>query len=290
MGKNLGYYVSSFFIYLFIVLIVLTMTLPFLNIIAVSFSSESAVLRRVVTIWPVNFTVNTYLRIFKESQIMRALRNTIGLALIGTAINIVMTICAAYPLSKKWLKGRGVILSIITFTMLFGAGIIPSYMLVRNLNLLETFWALWLPGAMSTYNMIILKTFFQSLPDSLEESAQIDGASSFRILMQIVLPLSLAPIATITLFYAVGWWNSYFSNMLYINTPKLTTLQVQLRELLNLRDANIFSIVQTDDSLRMAEESIKGASIIIATVPILVVYPFLQKYFVKGVMIGSIKG
>lgn len=289
-SRSLGSRLANVFIYSFLVLVVLTMTLPFINIVAVSFSSETAVLRGAVTFWPVDFTVNTYVRIFRESQLIRALGNTVVLTVVGTVINMVCTVCAAYPLSKPWLKGRGVLLGIITFTMLFGAGIIPSYILIKNLNLLETFWSLWLPGAISTYNMIILKTFFQSIPNSLEESAQIDGASPLRILVQIVLPLSMASIATIALFYAVGWWNSYFSNMLYINTPRLTTLQVQLRELLNLRDTNIFSIVQTDERLRMAEESIKASSIVIATVPILLVYPFLQRYFVKGVMIGSIKG
>ena len=289
-SRSLGSRLANVFIYSFLVLVVLTMTLPFINIVAVSFSSETAVLQGAVTFWPVGFTVNTYVRIFRESQLIRALGNTVVLTVVGTVINMVCTVCAAYPLSKPWLKGRGVLLGIITFTMLFGAGIIPSYILIKNLNLLETFWSLWLPGAISTKNMIILNNFLQSIPNSNEEIAQIDGASPLRILVQIVLPLSMASIATIALFYAVGWWNSYFSNMLYINTPRLTTLQVQLRELLNLRDTDIFSIVQTDERLRMAEESIKASSIVIATVPILLVYPFLQRYFVKGVMIGSIKG
>ncbi len=278
------------FVYLFVSFVVLLMVLPFVNIVALSFSGETAVLQGRVTLWPIDFTLNTYTRVFKESQILLALKNTVWLTLVGSAINMALTILAAYPLSKKRLKGRGIVLGMILFTMIFNAGIIPHYINIKNLKLLDSFWALWLAGALSTYNMIIMKTFFQSLPDSLEESAQIDGASNFRILLQIVLPLSLASIATIALFYAVGWWNSYFNNMLYINTAKLTTLQIRLRELLNLTNNNLFQNTDAQEQGRMVEESVKAVSIVIATVPILLVYPFLQRYFVKGVMIGSIKG
>ncbi len=287
--ETVGTQIWLYFVYVFIVLVVLVMTLPFINIIAVSFSSETAVLQGRVGLWPIGFTLATYSRVFKESQIILALRNTVFLTVIGTAINIVMTLLAAYPLSKKWLKGRGVIMSIITFTMVFGAGMIPNYILISNLKLLNSFWALWLPGALSTFNMIILKSFIQEIPASLEESAQIDGASEMRILIQIIIPLSLASLATIALFYAVGWWNSYFNNMMYINKSALTTLQIELRNLLYMKNANIFTADSTE-ATRITEESVKAVSIIIATVPILIVYPFLQKYFVKGVMIGSIKG
>jgi len=278
------------FVYCFIGFVVLLMTLPFVNIVAVSLSSNSSILRGAVSFIPVDFTTVTYTRVFKETHILLGLKNTVFLTLVGTAINLVMTLLAAYPLSKPWLKGRGVILTMIVVTMVFGAGMIPNYLLVTSLGLLNTFWALWLPGALSTFNMIIMKSFVQSIPDSLDEAAQIDGASGFRILLQIIIPLSLPAIATISLFYAVGWWNSYFSNLLYIQRSALTTLQIQLRDMLNMRNAQIFQTFDVEESMHVAEESVKAVSIVIATVPILVVYPFLQKYFVKGVMVGSIKG
>jgi putative aldouronate transport system permease protein len=288
--ETLGTKMWLIFVYAFIILVVMLMIFPFVNILAVSFSSNSAVMRGVVRFWPVDFSLVTYKQVFKETQILLGLRNTILLTAVGTAINLAMTLLAAYSLSRPWLKGRGVILTLITITMVFGAGMIPNYMLVSRLKLLNTFWALWLPGAMSTFNMIIMKSFIQSLPPGMEEAAQIDGASGFGILLRIIIPLSLPAIATIALFYAVGWWNSYFNNLLYINTSALTTLQIQLRDLLNMRNNNVFQTVDTVDTMRMAEESVKAVSIVIATVPILAVYPFLQKYFVKGVMVGSIKG
>ena len=278
------------FVHVFVALVVLLMTLPFINILALSFSGETAVIQGRVTFWPIDFTLNTYERVFTESQILLALRNTVWLTLVGTVINVVLTVLAAYPLAKRRLKGRSVFLSLISFTMIFYAGIIPHYSDIKHLMLLDSFWSLWLSGALSTYNMIILKTFFQSLPESLEESAQIDGASPIRILVQIVLPLSKAALATIALFYAVGWWNSYFNNMLYINKAELTTLQIRLKELLSLTNSNLFQNADASEQNKIVEESVKAVSIVIATVPILIVYPFLQKYFVKGVMIGSIKG
>jgi putative aldouronate transport system permease protein len=288
--ETLGTKIWLVFVYTFIIFVVLLMTLPFVNILAVSFSNNSAVMQGKVRFWPVDFSLVTYKQVFKETQILLGLRNTVFLTVVGTAINLSLTLLAAYPLSKAWLKGRSLLLTLITVTMVFNAGMIPNYLLVTNLRLLNTFWALWLPGAMSTFNMIIMKSFIQSLPASMEEAAQIDGASGFCILWKIIIPLSLPAIATIALFYAVGWWNSYFNNMLYINKSSLTTLQIQLRDLLNMRNNNIFTTVDTVDTMRVAEESVKAVSIVIATVPILVVYPFLQKYFVKGVMVGSIKG
>ena len=287
---SLGTRIWLVFVYAYISVVVLLMTLPFVNIVAVSLSSNSAILRGSVKFLPVDFTIVTYMRVFQETQILLGLRNTVYVTLVGTSINLVMTLLAAYPLSKPWLKGRGLILTLITITMVFSAGMIPNYMLVSRLGLLNSFWALWLPGAMSTFNMIIMKSFIQSIPESLDEAAQIDGASGFRILLTIIIPLSLPSIATIALFYAVGWWNSYFNNLLYINSSSLTTLQIQLRDMLNMRNNQIFQTFDVSETIYVAEESVKAVSIVIATVPILVVYPFLQKYFVKGVMVGSIKG
>lgn len=287
-GEKIFYVIN----YVMMSLIVLTTLLPFINILAVSFSSEYAVLSGKVYLWPVEFNLTTYKAIFKGSTIMSSLKNTVLVTLVGTAINMLMTIAAAYPLSKKRLKGRNTVLVFITFTMLFNAGMIPNFILIKSLGLIDSYWALWLSGALSTYNMIVLKTFFEGIPPSLEESAAIDGCSDIGILVRIVIPLSLPAIASIALFYAVGNWNAYFNVLLYITSSAKATLQIRLRDLLNTAAMDTIknAVMDSQDSANVTEESIKGASIVVATVPILIVYPFLQKYFVKGVMIGSIKG
>ena len=294
MARSRGEKIFHAFNYFFISFIVLLCVLPFVNIIALSFSSEHAVASGWVSLFPVEPTLFTYKTVFTASQVVPAMRNTVYVTLVGTAINIFMTILASYSLSKHRLRGRNLLLLIITFTMLFNAGTIPNFILIRQLGLFNTYYALWLPGAISTYNMIVLKTFFQAIPDSLEESASIDGASELRILLQIIIPLSLPSIATITLFYAVGHWNAYYNVMLYINQSAKYTLQRVLRDLINMQSLDAIrtaaNIDSTDMQQPIAAESIKSAAIVIATAPILAVYPFLQKYFVKGVMIGSIKG
>ena len=278
--------------YVLVTLIVLTMLFPLLNIVATSFSSERAIISNEVSAWPVEFTTNTYVQVWKRTQLLRAMKNTVILTVVGTAINMVMTICGAYSLSKPRLTGRNVFLFLITLTMLFGAGLIPNFMLIKDLGLMNTYWAIWLPGAVSTYNMIVMKTFFSGIPASMEESAYIDGANDLRILWSIILPLSLPSIATITLFYAVGHWNSYFSLILYVTSSSKKVLQQILRDLINSSSATE-QLQMTDSSDMMqpiAGEAIKAVAIVIATLPIMCFYPFLQKYFTKGVMIGAIKG
>lgn len=280
--------------YALITLVVLTMVVPLINIIATSFSGERAVLSGEVFLWPVDFTTETYKQVFFNSPLMRGMRNTLTVTFVGTALNMVMTLCAAYPLSKPRLQGRTFFLLMITLTMILNAGIVPNFLLVKDLGLMNSFWAIWLPGVISTYNMIVMKTFLQSLPPSLEESAMIDGANDMTVLIRIILPLSLPSLATITLFYAVGHWNSYFNVMLYISKSNLKTLQLVLRDLINNSSVTDMLLNASRDSsdfqVRVTQESIKAASIVIATLPIMCVYPFLQKYFVKGVMIGSVKG
>jgi len=279
--------------YVLLAVITVTTVFPFLNTVAVSFSGERAVLSGEVAVLPVEPTVDTYRSVMKRSPILVALRNTAFVTVVGTLVNMILTVLAAYPLSKQRLRGRSAILVLITFTMLFGAGMIPDYLLVRSLGLVNTYWALWLPGAVSTFNMIVLKTFFSGIPESLEDSAMIDGANDLRILLRIVLPLSLPALATVALFYAVSHWNSYMNVLIYITSTAKYTLQMRLRQLLfdSSMMASITGTIQdSQDAQSVAQESIKAASIVIATVPILLVYPFLQKYFVKGVMIGSIKG
>ena len=279
--------------YVLVTLVALTMIFPLLNIVSLSFSSERAVVSNEVEIWPVEFTVDTYSRVVKTTPIFLAIKNTVLLTAVGTAISMFCTICTAYALSKKRLYGRTVFLGVVTFTMIVNAGLIPNFLLIRDLGLMNSYGAIWLPSAISTWNMLVMKTFFSALPDSLEESALIDGANDLRILWSIALPLSIPSIATITLFYAVGFWNSYFNVTLYISKSGLKVLQQVLHEVVdNVND--VMNQMQTDsnDAMMqpMASESVQGAAIVIATLPIMCVYPFLQKYFVKGVMIGAIKG
>ena len=278
--------------YVLVTLVVLTMLFPLLNIVATSFSSERAIMSNEVSVLPVEFTVDTYVQVWKRTQLLNAMKNTVILTVVGTAINMVMTICGAYALSKSRLTGRNVFLFLITLTMLFGAGLIPSFMLIKNLGLMNTYWAIWLPGAISTYNMIVMKTFFSGIPASMEESAYIDGANDLRILWSIIMPLSLPSIATITLFYAVGHWNSYFSLILYVSSSSKKVLQQILRDLINSSSATEqLQLTDSSDAMQpIASESIKAVAIVIATLPIMCFYPFLQKYFTKGVMIGAIKG
>ncbi len=276
--------------YVLVTLIVLTMLLPLLNIVATSFSSERAIMSNEVGIWPVEFTTYTYGQVVERTPIIRAMKNTVVLTLVGTLICMIMTILGAYALSKKRLVGRNVFLMMITFTMLVNAGIIPNFLLIKDLKLMNTYWAIWLPGAISTYNMIVMKTFFSAIPESLEESAFIDGANDLVIMVRVILPLSMPAIATITLFYAVGYWNSYFNVMMYVNSSSLKVLQQVLRDLVNSSGTTDQLMDSADQAQTIATESIKAVAIVIATLPIMCVYPFLQKYFVRGVMIGAIKG
>jgi putative aldouronate transport system permease protein len=219
--------------------------------------------------------------------------NTVIVTLIGTALNILMTILAAYPLSRKRLYGRGPILMFITFTMIFVSGIIPNFILVKNLGLMDSYLALWLPGLISTYNMFVMKSFMEGLPEEIEESASIDGAGNWRILIQIMMPLCKPIIAALSLFYAVGWWNSYFNVMLYINSSKLQTLMLKLYQMIKQVDESLLNSGAGSEgatTVILTPEGIKAASVVIAIMPILCVYPFLQKHFVKGVLIGSVKG
>lgn len=263
---------------------------PFINIIAVSLSDNTAIVSGKVFLWPVGFNTIAYREVFSDLGMIRSFLFTVGLTVLYTAITLFMTILCAYPLSKKYLKGRTVFLLLITFTMYFTSGMIPQYLLVSNLNLLNTIWALILPGAVNTFNMIVMKSFFTSIPTSLEESASLDGAGHLRILFSIVLPLSMPIIATISLFYAVGRWNGFSDALYYINDPKMFPLQLKLRQLISLNNVEQMMTDLQDAEDMVVPEQLKSASIMFATVPILVVYPWLQKYFVKGMMVGSIKG
>ena len=270
----------------------LTCLLPFINVAAVSFSSKSAILRGDVTFWPVEFETTAYKAIFSDSAMIRSLVFTVIITLVYTLFSMILTILMAYPLTKRRLHGRKFFNFLALFTMYFSGGTIPIYLNIKELGLLDTPWALILPGMLSTYNMIILKSFFAALPGELEEAAIIDGANDFKVLLDIYLPLSMASLATLTLFYAVGKWNSFQDALYYISTKAYQPLQLKLYHIIKGSQAVDIAAMEGGSSAvaSSVSESIEPATIIFATLPILVVYPFVQRYFVAGVTIGAVKG
>lgn len=275
---------------IFITLIsVLICVIPFLYIVAISLSSNSAIISQKVTLLPIGFNIETYKIVFSDSSMVYSLVYTIILTIIFTILSMIFTICAAYPLTKKRLRGRNAILMLMIFTMYFGGGLIPDYLNIKNLDLLDSSWSLILPGLVSVYNMIILKSFFNSLPESFEEAAAIDGCTEIGMLIKIVLPLSTPVLATLSLFYAVGRWNGFMDALFYISEPKLYPIQLKLYQIIS---ASQSVDVQANENMatQTTPEALKAASVMFATVPILLAYPWLQRYFVSGVMIGGVKG
>lgn len=268
----------------------LSCVIPFIHIAAKSVSSNSSVLAKSVYLLPKGFNLDAYISIFKDGQMTHSMLYTIMLTVIFTVLGMVATVCAAYPLSKKRLKGRGVITLIFMFSWLFSAGLIPEYLILRNYGLLNTMWALILPVMFSPFNMIIMKNYMQSaIPDSLEESAFLDGATDFQVLFKIVLPLSKPIIATLSLFFAVGRWNGYADARYYITDRALQPLQYLLSNMVLSSSADSVSIVEGTQAAS-TPEVLQAAMVMFATLPIICVYPFVQKYFVSGVMIGAVKG
>lgn len=274
---------------LFVILGIITL-FPFLNIIAKSFSSEEAVISGKVNLLPVDFQLGTYKYVLGNRQFLNSFKVSIIVTVLGTFLSLLMTVLAAYPLSKPRLRGRKIFTIIYIFTMLFSGGLVPTYILMSNLRLINQLPVLILPSLISVYNLLVIKSYFESIPESLEESAKLDGATNTIILFKIILPLSLPVFATIALFYAVGYWNNYFTAMIYITKSSLKPLQLYLKEMLySASDVFLQLNNNIDANMNATPEAIQSASIIVATVPIIVVYPFLQKYFVKGVMVGSVK-
>ncbi|MDF2814770.1 MAG: transporter permease [Paenibacillus sp.] len=265
---------------------------PFINILAVSMSSSRAINAGEVSLWPIEFSMDAYINLMEDGQLFVAMKNTVIITVVGTALNMLFTILAAYPLSKRRLKGRNVMLMAVLFTMLFGGGLIPNFLLINSLGLINSYWGLWLPALISAYNMFVMKSFFEGLPEELEESASIDGAKDLTILWKIILPLSLPVIAALTLFYAVGWWNSYFNVLIYIKSTDKLSLTVKLYQMLQNISSDLLSTTNGEGVTQatITPEGVRASAIIIAILPILCVYPFLQKHFVKGVLMGSVKG
>lgn len=276
-------------VFLFLLMVVCLYPLYLQFIISISHGLE--VMKGGITLLPKNVTLATYQAILRGDLFMY-MKNSIIYTVVGTAVNLFMSCLCAYPLSRKTFSGRKFFTAMVSVTLFFGGGMIPMYLTVKQFELMDTMWALILPGAISTYNMIIIRTAFQSIPDSLVESAQLDGATDLTILWKIIIPLSKATLATMLLFYAVSHWNSYFDAMLYINKKELYPLQIMLRNMLiggqlaeetEMVGSSAASFATTDATLR-------AGTIIVSTLPILIVYPFVQRHFVKGVMVGSIKG
>ncbi len=279
-------------IYLFVLLLSLSCLLPFLHVVAKSISSNGPVTAMQVLLLPKQINFEAYRQVFSDRAMMRALWFSVQVTVVFTVIGMALTILAAYPLARKRLMGRSIFTFFFVFTLYFTAGIIPDFLLMRDLGLLNTRWAIILPLALSPYNLIILKNYFQnSIPDSLEESAFIDGANDFAILWKIFLPLSMPVLATLTLFYAVGRWNAYQDVMFYITKDtSLYTLQYKLSLFVDTSGQNMGALEASVGAPFVTQEVVQSACIVFATVPILVIYPFLQRYFVKGVMIGAVKG
>lgn len=281
---------ADILIYALIAALSIICLIPFIHVAAMSISSDAAVYANKVWLIPKDITLNAYKTVLGDLSMMRSLGYTVIITALFTALGMFLTICAAYALSRKRLKGRKVFNIMFLITMYFSAGIIPDYILMSNLNLLDTTAVLVLPLAISAYNMIILRTAMQGIPVELEEAAQIDGCSDFRILVQIMLPLCVPTLATLALFYAVGRWNSFQDALYYINKPELQPLQLKLYNLVNASGSNASLSQEAGGGENQAAEVVKSATIMFATIPIIIVYPFVQKYFVSGVMIGAVKG
>ena len=281
---------SDFVIAFVILLLSLTCIIPFLHIAAKSISSNTAVLSRRVYLWPESLNFKAYESIFRDGQMTHSMVYTIWMTLLFTVIGMIITTLAAYPLARRELKGRAVFAFILMFTMYFSAGLIPEYLLYKDLKLLNTMWVLVLPLSFSPYNMLIMRSFIRStIPDSLYEAANLDGASHFQILTRIVLPLSKPILATLALFYAVGRWNAYADAKYYITTKALQPLQYLLSNMVLNSSGDAVSLSEAA-AQESTPEVLQAAVVMFATIPIMLVYPFVQKYFVQGTMIGAVKG
>ncbi|MEI2367767.1 carbohydrate ABC transporter permease [Niallia circulans] len=273
-----------------ILLIIIFCTLyPFINVVAQSFSSESYINSGQVNLIPKGFNVDTYEKVLSDTMFWINYKNTVVYTVVGTIISMFLTTMFAYALSKRRLVGRRFLTVFAVFTMFFNGGLIPNYVLINSLGFANTMWAIVIPGAISIYNMLIMKSFFENMPEELEEAASIDGLSTYGILLKIVLPLSKAVIATMVLFYAVAYWNSWFSAFIYMDKKELFPVKIYLRNMIAGTTGGMSAGATSADNLTQISANIKSVTMVLTILPILTVYPFVQKYFVSGVMLGSIK-
>lgn len=275
------------FVYLAVIFSAVAVTVPILYVLANSFSTSEEAASRGFYLFPHEWTLHAYRYLLINENFVTAFGNAVFITVFGTIINIVLTTLMAYSLSKRWLKGRRIFNLMVLFAMLFSGGIIPTYLVVRELGIINTYWAVWLVGAIAPFNLIVMRSFFQNLPEELEEAARMDGCSEWRLLLSIALPLSTPAIATFTLFYLVQNWNVYFQAILYLNDSSKWPLQVFLRQM--LVEASDISMQASAGEFQYGPP-VKMAAVMITAAPLLIVYPFLQKYFAQGLLLGSVKG
>ncbi|WP_127537854.1 carbohydrate ABC transporter permease [Paenibacillus illinoisensis] len=284
--------------YIYVTIAFLLVAYPLVYMISASISNPKEVASGAMWLFPKDITFEGYERVLQDQRIWSGYANTILYTVVGTAVNLAVTIPAAYALSRRDLVGRGFFMGVFMFTMFFGGGLVPSYLLIKELGMINSMWALILPSAASVWNIIVSRTFFQgTIPSELQEAAQMDGCSNFKLFFKIVLPLSMPIIAVMALFYGVGHWNSYFSAMIYLNDSAKYPLQLVLRQILVLQEMSAQGSGMMDGSSASALNNkaevaalVRYAVIIVPTLPVIIIYPFLQRYFVQGVMIGSVKG
>lgn len=289
--KKRRFTVADVVIWVFLGIVALITVLPFIYVVAGSFATEKELTEKTFFIIPTVWSLNAYQYSIKTANILRGLRNSIILTVLGTICCMAFSLSFAYPLSKKHFRGRNFFINMVIVTMLFSGGMIPSYIVNQAYGLYDSYWALILPGLISPFNMIIIKKFFEGLPDELDEAAYMDGATDAQIFYRVALPLSKPVIASISLFYAVGFWNDYFGSMIYLQTPEKYPIQIQLRAII-LQSSQLADLAMDVYDLNGAppDKAVKMACTVIATLPILIVYPFIQKHFAKGVMVGAVKG
>lgn len=294
MKKSFGERAFLFINNLLLIMLCILCLIPLFYIVSSSLSSGAAIDAGEVFFWPVGFTTAAYQVLLKTSNLLRYFSNSVLVTVVGTVLSLSATILCAYPLSKKYLIGRNKIAFFCIFTMLFSGGMIPIFIVVKSMGLINSYWSLWLTTLISPYNMIIMRSFFENIPEELDEAAKIDGCSEWRLLFQIYLPLSKAVIATLTLFYGVSYWNMYQKVMLYINNTTRYTLPVFIQQMVfQLQQLSLDTnpdAAAIASSANIVSESVKSAGVVVLIVPMLIVYPFLQKYFVKGVTLGAVKG
>lgn len=277
----------------FLVAILAITLYPLIFVLSASITEPEYLLKGEIWLFPKGVTFESYMRVFKNQDILRGYWNTIKYTVVGTTLNLIMTICAAYPLSRKDFYGRGVVTAMMIFTMFFSGGLIPRFLLVRDLGMYNTMWALILPGAVSVWNITIMRTFFQtSVPYEIQEAAMIDGCSNIGILTKVVLPLSMPIISVMIMFYSVGHWNAYFNALIYLTDRAMYPLQVILREILIQQNMGDMASFIDEGIIRqmMLAEGLKYAVVVVANLPVLMIYPLIQKHFAKGMMLGGLKG
>lgn len=288
--QSVGSKIFDCFNYIFLAIYGIVCVLPFIYVIAASFTPSEELIKHTFILFPRKATLDAYRYIFTTDTITRSLFVTVFITLVGTLLNLVMTALMAYPLAHKRIMGYKVVMGMVTFTLVFGGGMIPGYILIQKLHLLNSYAGVLIPGSISAFNLIIFINFFKQLPEELEESAKIDGCTDLRILAKIILPISVPLLATFTVIFAVGHWNSWFSFVLYMNNPKKWPIQVVLRMIVSSANSQIGDAMAVDHDYTPPQQIIQMCIIVISTVPILCVYPFVQKYFTQGMLIGSVKG